>query len=50
LCDILGKEVEEGEIPHDLDLLGKMVKNICYQNNISYFGWNIENSFNNSKA
>lgn len=39
LCDLLGDEVEKGELPHDLDLLGNMVKDICYTNNKTYFGW-----------
>lgn len=42
LCDILGKEVEDGELPPDMDLLGKMVQDICYQNNVDYFGWKLE--------
>ena len=39
LCDLLGEEVEKGELPHDLDLLGNMVKDICFNNNKTYFGW-----------
>jgi glucuronate isomerase len=40
LCNLLGKEVENGELPHDLELLGNMVKDICYYNAESYFGFN----------
>ena len=42
LCDLLGKEVEDGELPADMELLGKMVQDICYQNNVDYFGWKLE--------
>ncbi len=41
LCDIIGQWVEIGEAPNDLDLLGKMVQNICYYNAKEYFGFNI---------
>ncbi len=37
LCDILGRDVESGEIPHDIDLLGEMVQNISYNNAKNYF-------------
>lgn len=38
LCNILGKWVENGEAPNDLDLLGGMVKDICFNNAENYFG------------
>jgi glucuronate isomerase len=37
LCDILGRDVEAGEIPPDLDLLGEMVQNISFHNAKNYF-------------
>ncbi|MDO4626056.1 MAG: glucuronate isomerase [Pasteurellaceae bacterium] len=37
LCEMLGKWVENGEIPADINLLGNMVKNICYGNAKHYF-------------
>ncbi len=37
LCNILGNDVENGEIPHDMGLLGKMVENICFNNAKEYF-------------
>ncbi len=37
LCNLLGKDVENGEIPYDMDLLGKMVENICFNNAKEYF-------------
>ena len=32
LCNLLGKDIESGEIPADFDLVGGMVKNICFSN------------------
>jgi len=39
LCNLLGSDVENGEIPADMDLLGKMVENICYNNAKNYFNF-----------
>ncbi|MGL4863820.1 MAG: glucuronate isomerase [Cetobacterium sp.] len=36
LCNLLGEWVENGEIPNDVDKLGKMVQNICYNNIENY--------------
>jgi glucuronate isomerase len=38
LCNLLGTDVENGELPHDMTLLGKMVKDICWYNAVNYFG------------
>lgn len=37
LCNILGNDIENGLIPPDIELLGGMVKDICYNNARSYF-------------
>ena len=39
LCSILGTEVEKGELPNEMHLLGKMVENICSQNAVNYFNF-----------
>jgi len=39
LCNILGKDVENGEIPNDMELLGNMVENICFNNAKNYFNF-----------
>jgi len=39
LCNLLGNDVENGEIPNDLELLGKMVENISYFNARDYFNF-----------
>ena len=38
MCNILGTWVEEGEFPADMDTLGKIVEDICYNNAKVYFG------------
>ncbi|NVM16701.1 MAG: glucuronate isomerase [Candidatus Lokiarchaeota archaeon] len=37
LCNLIGSDVENGEIPNDIDLLGKIVEKICYNNAVGYF-------------
>jgi glucuronate isomerase len=37
LCNLIGNDVENGEVPNDRDWLGKMVENICYYNAKKYF-------------
>lgn len=39
LCNILGSEIESGELPNDLDWIGQMVKDICFNNAQTYFNW-----------
>jgi glucuronate isomerase len=38
LCNLLGAEMERGEIPNDRELVGAMVRNICFANARGYFG------------
>lgn len=40
LCNLIGTDVEQGLLPNDMSLLGKMVQDICYYNAKNYFGWN----------
>ena len=37
LCNLIGTWVEEGEIPYDEEILGDMIKEICYENAKNYF-------------
>jgi glucuronate isomerase len=40
LCDVLGKDIEEGRLPaSEMDFIGKMVEDICYNNADRYFGF-----------
>lgn len=38
LCNIIGTWVVDGEIPYDIELLGNMTKDICFNNAKEYFG------------
>jgi glucuronate isomerase len=37
LCNLIGEWAENGEVPEDFNLLGKIVKDISYQNAKEYF-------------
>ena len=39
LCNLLGTDVENGELPNDLDWLGQMVENISFNNAKNYFNF-----------
>lgn len=39
LCDLLGTEIENGELPNDIAWVGKIVEDICYHNASSFFPW-----------
>jgi glucuronate isomerase len=39
LCNILGEEIENGELPDDLEWTAKLVRDICYYNAKNYFSW-----------
>jgi glucuronate isomerase len=39
LCNLFGKEVENGELPDELNWIGKVVQDICYNNAKNYFNW-----------
>jgi glucuronate isomerase len=32
LCNLLGDDIEKGLLPNDEELIGAMVRNICYTN------------------
>jgi hypothetical protein len=36
LCHLIGRDVENGEMPNDDPLLGHMIRNICYANAKQY--------------
>ena len=38
LCNLLGRDVEQGQIPDEPAMLGPMIRNICYSNARNYFG------------
>jgi glucuronate isomerase len=38
LCNLLGNDVERGQLPRDMKLLGTLVREICFENAQGYFG------------
>lgn len=36
LCNIMGNEIENGLLPNNMELVGTMIKNICYTNAANY--------------
>jgi glucuronate isomerase len=39
VCNLFGEEIENGELPNDLDWTGKIVSDICCNNARNYFNW-----------
>ncbi|MBQ0734663.1 glucuronate isomerase [Aquimarina celericrescens] len=39
LCNIIGQDVENGELPADEKWLGKIISDVCYNNAKEYFGF-----------
>jgi glucuronate isomerase len=39
LCNLFGDEIEEGELPNDIEWIGKIIQDICYNNAKQYFNW-----------
>ncbi len=39
LCNILGEEIKRGELPYEINWIGKIVQDICYYNAKEYFNF-----------
>ncbi|RZK86705.1 MAG: glucuronate isomerase, partial [Pedobacter sp.] len=39
LCDLLGTDIDNGEIPNDIKLVSQIVQDICYNNAKAYFSF-----------
>ncbi len=37
LCNMLGNLIEEGEYPDEVEFVGGIVRDICYNNAVNYF-------------
>jgi len=42
LCNLFGSDIENGELPHDLELIGNTIADICYDNALNYFGIDLD--------
>ena len=45
VCNLFGDDIENGELPNDLNWTGKIVQDICYYNSINYL--NLATQFSN---
>jgi len=41
LCNLVGKDVDEGLIPDDKELVDSLIRRVCYENARSYFGFEV---------
>ena len=39
LCNLFGDDVENGELPNDIEWIGKVIQDISYNNAQKYFNW-----------
>jgi len=39
LCNLFGQEIENGEMPADIEWTGKIIQDICFSNAKNYFNW-----------
>ena len=39
LCNMFGEEVENGELPNEIEWIGKVIQDICFNNAKNYFNW-----------
>jgi glucuronate isomerase len=39
LCNLFGEEIENGEMPDDIEWTGKIIQDICFYNANNYFNW-----------
>ena len=42
LCNFVGGQIDRGELPAEMGLIGGMIENICFNNAVDYFGIDID--------
>jgi len=45
LCNLLGADMERGELPADRELIGGMVRDICFANARGYFRLDLDPAY-----
>ncbi len=45
LCNLLGAEMARGELPNDMELIGDLVRRICFANARDYFGLELDPTY-----
>jgi glucuronate isomerase len=39
LCNLMGRDIEDGLVPNDEKIVGPMIRNICYSNARNYMAF-----------
>ena len=42
LCNLFGNDIENGELPNDMNLVGGIIQDICYNNAAAYFDFGLK--------
>jgi len=42
LCNLIGRDIEQGLLPNDMEMVGDMVRRICYSNARDFLGLEVE--------
>ena len=50
LCNLFGEEIENGELPNDIEWTGKVIQDICFNNAKHYFNWELEKRAETKKS
>jgi len=50
LCNMFGTEMENGELPNNIEWIGKVIQDICFNNANSYFGFNVSDKIASKTA
>jgi glucuronate isomerase len=45
LCNILGAEMERGDLPRERDLIGGLARRICFSNARDFFGLELDPAY-----
>ena len=41
LCELFGNDMVRGQLPTSLNHMGQIIRDICYYNAVSYFGFDL---------
>jgi glucuronate isomerase len=50
LCNLFGEEIENGELPNDINWVSQVIQDVCYNNARNYFGWQHIDETSKTKA
>jgi len=50
LCNMFGSEIDNGELPNNIEWVGKVIQDICFNNANTYFGFNVSDKILSKSA